>query len=89
MCSSQCGVGAISVEDEVIGTVLVSKENDTISTKTSHTGRALSETHISFGGMETSVTSERLHKLKSCIVTGIVAPVARTPQRMRIRLVSA
>jgi hypothetical protein len=80
----QSGVATKSVNEEVFGAVHISKENDTISTKTSHARSSLS-TRIAFGGMETSIPCERLDKLKSTVVTWAVAPVAR----MSVRFVSA
>jgi hypothetical protein len=50
--------------------------------------RNLAETRIAFAGMEASVPCERLDKLKSTIVTCVVAPVVRATQRMGIRFVS-
>jgi hypothetical protein len=44
----------------VFGAVLLSKENDAVSTKTSHARSSLTKTHIAFGGMEASVPCERL-----------------------------
>jgi hypothetical protein len=81
----QSGVATKSVNEEVFGAVHISKENDAISTKTSHARSSLSETRIAFGGMETSIPCERLDKLKSTVVTWAVAPVAR----MSVRFVSA
>jgi hypothetical protein len=48
------------------------------------------ETRIAFGGMETSIPlCKSLDKLKSTIVTSVVAPVARSPQGMSVRFVFA
>jgi hypothetical protein len=51
-------------------------ENDAVGTETSQARSSLTET---LGGMETSIPCERLDKLKSTVVTCVVAPVARAP----------
>jgi hypothetical protein len=64
----QGGLSAVCVLDEVLGIVFISEENDAISMKTRHTGRTLFDTHVTFGGKVTSVTSERFDKLESSFV---------------------